>query len=96
MLVQREGVTEQAPRRCSRPRPAAGLDPRVLGLAELSRVKGRARGQEEGAGLCFFGGETQESRPGLGGRLGQCWAPSQLQLEHQCSTWRGPLPSPGG
>lgn len=74
---------------------------------QLAGTRGRAVmgegtgpwGQEEGAGLCFSGGEAQEART-WPGASGLCWAPSQLELQHHVARGRArardPLLSPGG
>lgn len=81
MLVPRERGTEQAPRRCSRPSPATGLDWGVLGgpsggCGTARRYRGRAA-MEEGVrpggsgkaqGCAFLGGRRRRPGQGLGGR----------------------------
>lgn len=64
-------------------------------MEQLAGTRGRAvtdkgtspQGQEEGAGLCFSGGEAQEGRTGPGGP-GLYWLPPSYSWS-PCSTRRG-------
>lgn len=104
-------VTLQLPKPCRRAgAEGTGWAQDIRDVEQLAGTRGRAvmdegtspQGQEEGAGLCFSGCESQEGRtgPGGGSRLYPCTPPSHLQLEHHAAHGgarvRAPLPSPGG